>query len=48
MPEEWRAGLAGADEARIARRVSDYIAGMTDGYAVQEHRRLFASTPELR
>jgi dGTPase len=48
MPEEWRAGLAGAAEAQVARRVSDYIAGMTDGYAVQEHQRLFASTPELR
>ncbi|QFU16275.1 deoxyguanosinetriphosphate triphosphohydrolase [Microvirga thermotolerans] len=48
MPEEWRAGLAGADEARLARRVADYIAGMTDGYAILEHRRLFDVTPELR
>jgi dGTPase len=48
MSQEWRAGLGGADEARIARRVSDYIAGMTDGYAVQEHQRLFAATPHLR
>src|SRR4051812_45125108 len=52
MPDEWRAGLADADlgapgEARIARRVADYIAGMTDGYAVQEHRRLFSATPDL-
>ncbi|HEX8167970.1 MAG TPA: deoxyguanosinetriphosphate triphosphohydrolase [Beijerinckiaceae bacterium] len=48
MPPEWRAGLEGADEPRIARRVADYIAGMTDNYALQEHRRLFATTPELR
>jgi dGTPase len=48
MPEEWRAGLSGSDESRIARRVADYIAGMTDNYALQEHRRLFATTPELR
>ena len=48
MPPEWRAGLDGADEPRVARRVADYIAGMTDNYALQEHRRLFATTPELR
>jgi dGTPase len=30
MPEEWRANLTAGDEARLARRVSDFIAGMTD------------------
>ncbi len=25
-----------------ARAVSDYIAGMTDRYAIREHRRIFA------
>ncbi|WP_034297992.1 deoxyguanosinetriphosphate triphosphohydrolase [Herbaspirillum sp. RV1423] len=29
------------DERRQARQVSDYIAGMTDRYAMREHRRLF-------
>ena len=48
MPEEWRLGLERADEPRVARRVADYIAGMTDNYAVDEHRRLFPTTPELR
>jgi dGTPase len=48
MPPEWRAGLDGADEPRLARRVADYIAGMTDNYALSEHRRLFPATPELR
>jgi dGTPase len=48
MPNEWHEGLEGADEARLARRVADYIAGMTDRYALQEHRRLFDVTPELR
>ena len=47
MPEEWRGDLADGDEMRLARRVSDYIAGMTDRYALQEHRRLFVSTPSL-
>jgi dGTPase len=51
LPEEWRlaaderAGEAG--RARHARRVGDYIAGMTDRYAVHEHRRLFDVTPDL-
>jgi len=48
MPEEWRLDRERDDEPRIARRVADYIAGMTDGYALQEHRRLFDATPELR
>lgn len=48
MPEEWRAGLEGAEETRVARRVADYIAGMTDNYALGEHARLFDATPQLR
>ncbi|GJD77349.1 deoxyguanosinetriphosphate triphosphohydrolase [Methylobacterium gregans] len=47
MPEEWSAGLSNASEARVARRISDYIAGMTDTYAVLAHRSLFRSTPDL-
>jgi dGTPase len=48
MPEEWRQGLDGAGEQRRMRRVADYIAGMTDRYALEEHRRLFDVTPDLR
>jgi len=48
MPVEWAAGCGELDEARLARRVSDYIAGMTDSYALDEHRRLFDATPSLR
>jgi dGTPase len=48
LPEDWRQDLDRAAEPRLTRRVADYIAGMTDRYAVQEHRRLFDSTPELR
>jgi dGTPase len=47
MPAEWSEGLEGASEARIARRIADYIAGMTDTYAVLEHGRLFPVTPNL-
>ncbi len=32
----------------LAVLVSDYLAGMTDTYALAEHRRLFDHTPELR
>jgi dGTPase len=49
MPDEWAAATAraGADEMKRARIVCDYIAGMTDRYAVAEHRRLFDSAPDL-
>jgi dGTPase len=40
LPPEWREQLAGADESYRARVVADYIAGMTDRYAMQEHERL--------
>ena len=47
MPDEWGVGLDPADELRTARRVADYIAGMTDRYAVSEHQRLFDDSPDL-
>jgi len=48
LPAEWREGLADAEEPARARRIADFIAGMTDRYALAEHARLFDSTPELR
>jgi dGTPase len=33
--------MTGAGTAQTARAVCDYIAGMTDRFAVEEHRRLF-------
>lgn len=39
MPHEWNA-CAILDEAGRARVVADYIAGMTDRFALQEHRKL--------
>jgi dGTPase len=41
MPGEWTALWRGQDEAGRARVVCDYIAGMTDRFAIEEHRRLF-------
>ncbi|POR54283.1 deoxyguanosinetriphosphate triphosphohydrolase [Bosea psychrotolerans] len=48
MPAEWGEGCDALDPQRRARRISDYIAGMTDWYALDEHRRLFDATPSLR
>ncbi|HHZ10107.1 MAG TPA: deoxyguanosinetriphosphate triphosphohydrolase [Rhizobiales bacterium] len=47
MPDSWREGLDRADERIRARHVADFLAGMTDTYAVKEHRRLFDHTPDL-
>jgi dGTPase len=41
LPGEWFARQKSRDEASRARVVCDYIAGMTDRYALEEHRRLF-------
>ncbi len=48
MPERWRDGLAPGEQDRLARRVADYIAGMTDRYALDQHARFFDLTPDLR
>jgi len=39
LPPEWRA-LTGGSAAERARIVADYLAGMTDRFALDEHRRL--------
>ena len=46
MPAEWR--LGSDDPARRALWIADFIAGMTDRYAMVEHQRLVGNTPELR
>ena len=49
MPPEWVVRIDPGDRSgRLERLVCDYIAGMTDRYALAEHRRHFATTPELR
>ena len=41
LPAEWRADVAAAqDPVTLARIVADYVAGMTDRFAIQEHARL--------
>jgi dGTPase len=41
LPEEWRINAHNADALGRARIICDYIAGMTDRFAMEEHRRLF-------
>src|SRR5580704_39803 len=48
LPAEWSEGLDHLEEAARARRIADFIAGMTDRFALAEHERLFDTTPELR
>jgi len=45
MPRGW---AAKAGEGARARAVADYIAGMTDRFAVQEHARIFDGPMDLR
>ncbi len=44
LPGNWQYAVADAKGSRtaVARVVSDYIAGMTDRFALQEHERLFS------
>ena len=49
LPPEWAASASPLDHSgRRERLVCDYIAGMTDRYALAEHRKYFDVTPELR
>jgi dGTPase len=49
MPAEWLPPENIAEtEAEQARRIGNFIAGMTDLFALTEHQRLFDSTPDLR
>ncbi len=44
LPQTWRADVeVASDETDLARIVLDYVAGMTDRFALQEHVRLLAS-----
>ncbi len=41
LPPEWQARCDPRSKARTARAVCDFIAGMTDRFAIEEHRKLF-------
>jgi dGTPase len=50
LPAEWLPpdGWDTEPETEHARRIGNFIAGMTDRFALTEHQRLFDSTPDLR
>ncbi len=46
LPAEWAGDVAAArNETELARIVADYVAGMTDRFAIQEHARLMGCAP---
>src|SRR3954469_19845826 len=48
LPPEWLVGAEVDNDGDRARRIGNFIAGMTDRFALTEHQRLFDSTPDLR
>jgi len=45
LPPDYQIKVAENEQQKIlmqARKIADYIAGMTDRYAIREHRRLFS------
>jgi dGTPase len=49
LPKQWRKDILEAtDETKRARLVADYIAGMTDRFALQEHARLVTGATPRR
>lgn len=45
MAESWECCLP-EDEPQASRHIADYIAGMTDRYAISEYTRIYGRTPE--
>ena len=41
LPLEWRNRVDSVNKSHRQRIISDYIAGMTDRYAIMEHKRIF-------
>lgn len=49
LPKQWRKDVAACSgEVALARIVADYIAGMTDRFALQEHDRLLGDASQTR
>jgi dGTPase len=43
LPREWRSLVGGPGDPKTARVAGDYLAGMTDRFAFDEHHRLFST-----
>ena len=48
LPENWARRADGPGAAATARVVADYVAGMTDRYALEQHARLFDVAVDIR
>lgn len=48
LPQAWRDGAPDHSSDRYARHVCDFIAGMTDRYALAQHKSLFDLDPLFR
>ncbi len=48
LPQIWSEEVNGMNEQDRARLICDFVSGMTDRFAISEHRRLFDVTPDLR
>jgi dGTPase len=48
LPPDWQARAGAPGDARTAEAIADYIAGMTDRFALDEHERLFSLTGSAR
>jgi dGTPase len=47
LPPDWKAACSKVGEVQTAQVARDYIAGMTDRFAILEHRRVFGSEIDL-
>jgi dGTPase len=45
LPEPWRLALPEREPVR-SRHIADFIAGMTDYYAIERYREIFGKAPE--
>ncbi|MBG1231622.1 deoxyguanosinetriphosphate triphosphohydrolase [Aestuariivirga litoralis] len=48
MPDDWRQAHPRTEDSSRARQVCDFLAGMTDNFALEQHRRLFDLDPLFR
>ncbi len=47
LPREWRLGTCRGLNSRLAGQVCDFIAGMSDNFAIRSHKRLFDAAPDI-
>lgn len=48
LPEDWRDDSLASDRNHYARQVCDFLSGMTDRFALDQHKRLFDLDPLFR